>query len=471
MPYKDLREYLSVLDSKGLLKRIGVEVDKDWELAAIVRNAFQAIPERDRPVLFFEKVKGYSIPVVGGLLGASRKVHALALETTIEGVAAKWSKALASPLPPRRVETGPVKENILKGDAIDIPGFIPAPTWTAGIDPAPYLTAPFVITRDPETGIVNVGTYRMQVKGKKRLGLNIFVGHHGATHVAANDRQNRPTPVAIVLGADPAVGLVSVSRVPYGVDELAVAGGLRGEPLEVVRCETCDLEVPATAEMVIEGEVIPNYLEPEGPFGEFSGYVGHGGPASVVEVKCITYRNHPIHQVFFSQAPPSESSCMRTFAWEASMYKRLVQDLKLPVTGVHLPESGGTLEWVVIAMTKPDSFQVRQAMWGAWSIDPTAGKITVVVDDDIDIRDAFAVNWAIAFRVQPDRDVWVQEKTPAQPADPSVRPDQVDPLDPNKSWGSKLCIDATRKKEFPPAAMPPAEHLAIVRERWKEYGF
>ena len=151
MPYKDLREYLSVLDSKGLLKRIGVEVDKDWELAAIVRNAFQAIPERDRPVLFFEKVKGYSIPVVGGLLGASRKVYALALETTIEGVAAKWSKALANPLPPRRVKTGPVKENILKGDAIDIPGLIPAPTWTAGIDPGPYLTAPFVITRDPET--------------------------------------------------------------------------------------------------------------------------------------------------------------------------------------------------------------------------------------------------------------------------------------------------------------------------------
>jgi UbiD family decarboxylase len=246
MPYRDLREYLKVLEDAGRLHHIRAEVDKTWEIAAVSRLAFYDIPEERRPALMFDHVKGHDIPLCVGVLGASRWVYALALEIEPEGIPDKWARAQRHPIPPRKVDSGPVHEQVKRGDAANLLE-LPVPIWTRQHDPGPYLTAPCVITRDPETGIVNVGTYRCQIKGPRKIGMWVNFLQHARQQVEPQRLAGRRVPVAIVLGPDPAVGLCSVSRIVYGVDELAVAGGLRGAPLDVVSCVTNDLPVPATA--------------------------------------------------------------------------------------------------------------------------------------------------------------------------------------------------------------------------------
>jgi 4-hydroxy-3-polyprenylbenzoate decarboxylase len=468
MAYKDLREYLETLKQHGKLKVIDAEVDKDWEISAVGRVAFQTIHETERPALMFSNVKGHTSPVVFGILGGSREIYSLALGTTPDQIQEKWAKAQQNPIPPRIVENGPVKENILLGDDIDIFKF-PVPTWTVEHDPAPYLTSPFVFTKDPETGIPNVGTYRCMLKDKKKMGVWVNFVQHARKHVEMWDARNEPTPVAVVLGTDPTIGLCSVARMIYGLDEIEAAGGLRGEPVDMVKCETVDLYVPATAEIVIEGYFRPNELEIEGPFGEYPGYMGPKAMSYVMDITCITHRNNPIYQAFLSQMPPSESSMIRSIGREAAIYKHLVKDLKLPVKDVHLLEAGGAAAYLAISMKKEHEGQVRQVMLAAWSVDPTLGKFCVVVDEDIDIRDQFMLNWALSWRVQPHNDVFIVEDMPAVRLDPSQAADEVAQLDKTRRTSSKMGIDATKKHQFPPVAMPPKEHLEYVRENWEKY--
>ncbi|GMA61973.1 UbiD family decarboxylase [Alicyclobacillus fastidiosus] len=468
MGYRDLREYLNALKRIGKLKVIDREVDKDWEISAVGRVAFQSIPETERPALMFTNVKGYTGSVVFGILGGSRSIYAKALDTEFDQVQQKWSDAQNHPISPRVVDTGSCKENILKGDDIDIFKF-PVPTWTVGKDPAPYLTSPFVFTKDPDTGVQNVGTYRVMLKERNKLGVWVNFVQHARKHVNQYNERNEPTPVAIVLGTDPSIGLCSVSRMIYGLDELSVAGGLRGEAVEVVKCETNDLLVPASAEIVIEGFFRPNFLEEEGPFGEYPGYMGPKAMSYVMDITCITHRNQPIYQAFLSQMPPSESSMIRSIGREAGIYKHLVSDLRLPVKDVHLLEAGGAAAYLAISMKKEHEGQVRQVMLAAWSVDPTLGKFCVVVDDDIDVRDQFMLNWALSWRVQPHKDVFIIEDLPAVRLDPSQAADDVPQLDASRRVSSKMGIDATRKHQFPPIALPPQEHLDLVRSRWSEY--
>jgi len=471
MPYHDLRQYLRTLEEKGKLFRIAKEVDKDWELATVAKLVFRKIPDERRPALMFERVKGFSVPVVTGVLGASREVYALALETELnfEEIYRRWSKAQANPVPPALVNNGPCQEVVLRGDEVDLMQ-LPVPIWTVPHDPAPYFTSPYVIGRDPETGVRNVGTYRMQLKGKRKTG--IYFGNNLQDLrriIEKNERHNRPTPVAVVLGTDPVIGLVSVSKVPFGMDELAVAGGLRGKAVEVVKCKTSDLEVPATAEIVLEGEVPAGVREEEGPFGEYAGYMSRGGPSFVIDVKCVTTRRDPIFQAFVSQMPPSESSCIRGFGFGVPIYKKLKYDLGLPITDLHFKTAGGSTAYLVISMKKENEGQAKQAIWGAWAVLPRFAKFTVVVDDDIDVRDSFAVDWAMSFRVQPARDVFIEPNTLSVPLDPSV-PIEGPVSDDSRALGSKVGIDATKKHAFPPIAFPPKEHVAEVEKRWREYG-
>ncbi|MBI2319534.1 MAG: UbiD family decarboxylase [Betaproteobacteria bacterium] len=470
MPYADLREFLAKLDAAGKLHRIKQAVDKDWEIAAIARIAFQAIPEPKRPALLFENVKGFSEPVVLGVNGASRAIYCLALECELGEVQKKWSEAELRPIAPVRIERGPVQENIFIGDAADVTR-LPIPTWTVGQDPAPYITAGSVITRDPDTGVRNVGTYRVEVKQARKLGLFINYLQGGREHVEKNNRAGKATPVAIVMGTEPVVGLVSVSRVQAGTDELAVAGRLRGEAVQVVRCQTVDLEVPASAEVVIEGVVRANELENEGPFGEYTGYMGPAAMSYVVDVTCVTHRNQPIVQAFLSQMPPSESSCIRSIGREATLLKHLKEDLRLPVRDVHLLEHSGAAAYLVISMKKTHPVQPRTAMFAAWAYAPQFGKFTVVVDEDIDVRDPNEVNWALAFRVQPAADAFIMPGTAAVSLDPSQAASDVRQEESTRRMSSKIGIDATRKHAFPPLALPPGEHLEKVRAQWKKYGF
>lgn len=470
MAYADLREYLSALENKGKLKRVKKEVEKDWEVAAVCRQLFKKIPPGKRPALLFENVRDFPIPIAAGVLGASKEIYAIGLETdSVEGINRKWDRALENPIPPRIVSTGPCKDNIWHGDRVNILT-LPVPVWTVGEDPGPFFTSPYVITKDPETGNRNVGTYRMQVKGPNKTGFLIGVRQDAAWHVRKNDMQNRPTPVAVVIGADPSIGYVSVSKMSDALDEFAVAGALRGAPVDLVPCETVPLEVPATAEIVLEGEIPPNALEPEGPFGEYTGYMGPAGDQPFFNIKCMTFRNNPIYQAFISQMPPSESSCIRGIGREWPLFKHLKHTLRLPIKDLRLKEAGGSGAYVVVSLHKQFEGQVRQLMYGIWSMRTGFGKITVVVDDDIDVQDDFAIDWALSWRVRPDRDVYIEEDVQAVGLDPSQAPPTVPQHHPSRHVGSRVAIDATRKHDYPAVSLPPKEHLDLVASRWKDYG-
>jgi UbiD family decarboxylase len=469
MAYKDLREYLKTLESRGRLHHVTREVDPDWEVAAVMRRVFQRIPRERRPAVMFERVKGHDMPVVAGALGASPDVYALSLETTVEQIADKWASAQSRPIPPVTVKTGPVKDHVLLGDRADATR-LPLCIWTRGQDPAPYITGPCVVSRDPETGERNMGTYRMMLKGPRRFGLYLTnTWRDMYAHIAKNEQAGRPTPCAVVIGCDPPVPLTSVARVRG--DEFGVAGALRGEPLEVVRCETNDLEIPAHAEIVIEGFVPPGVREPEGPFGEYTGYMGASGPSFVVEVTAITHRHDAIYQAFFSQMPPSESSCIRGTGRDVALYKHMTRDLRLPVKDVHLIEAGGGAAFLAISLRRDHPGLPQRAMWAAWAYEPSFSKFVVVVDEDVDVRDDFQLLWAMSWHVQPERDIYVNRNAPGVGLDPSVAEEDVDQSQRQGVLSSKVGIDATRKHRFPARSIPPKEDLDRADSRWAEYGF
>ncbi|MSO19756.1 MAG: UbiD family decarboxylase [Acidobacteria bacterium] len=468
MPYKDLREYLKVLESKGLLCHITAEVDKDWEISAVCRHTFRSIPQERRPALMFDKIKGHDIPLVVGILGGSREIYATALGTDQKGVWDTWARG-KNPIAPKVVSSGPCQEVVHMGEDANLE-MLPAPIWTVGQDPSPYHTSPFVISRDPETRVQNVGTYRLQVKNAHRGGLMINPQRGMRVHMQKNEAKGGATEAAIVFGTDPVIGLTSVSPFPAGVDELAAAGGIRGEAVEVVRCKTVDIDVPATAEIVVEGRVPYLGNEPEGPFGEYAGYMGAGGNNPVFEVTCITHRKNPIYQAFLSQMPPSESSCIKAFGRELEIRRHLVNNLGLPVQDVCLPESGSSTATVIVSLRKANRFQPLKVMTGVWSMNAGIGKIVIVVDDDINIRDPFQVDWAIAFRIQPDQDVRIISNTDPITLDPSQPLRNGQPIPAAEQVSSKLGIDATRKHAYPPPSVPPKEHLDKVAAQWERYG-
>jgi 4-hydroxy-3-polyprenylbenzoate decarboxylase len=469
MAYVGLRDYLEALEQQGKLHRVVAEVDKDWEIAAVCRRVFQKIPPERRPVLLFENVKGFEIPVLVGSLGASSEVYAIALQDRVENIHERWEQAQKRLIKPTRVTTGPCKEHVLREADADLTR-LPIPTWTVGEDPGPYITAPCVVSRDLDTGAYNVGTYRLQVKGPRKMGIWAAERQHVSRHRHKYEARNQPTPVAVVLGPEPTIEMVSVTKFSPDVDEYDIAGGLRGEPVSLVPCETIPIEVPAAAEIVIEGEIPPGYRELEGPFGEYTGYMGASGNMPVIEVKCITHRDRPIYRAFFSQMPPSESSCIKRTGREQSLLKHLKVDLRLAVTDLHLPESAGVAGIMLISLKRSDPSDVKRVVSGVMRYAEGFGKFIVVVDDDIDIRDHAQIDWAISFHVQPARDVEIVGETQAVALDPSQAPPDVPQEDPSRTLSSKVIIDATRKHAFPALSLPPKEHLRRVDAEWTKYG-
>ena len=275
MAYQDLRDYLNVLTNKGLMKWVEEEVDKDWEITCIARKVFQQKPKK-RFALGFKKVKGYSSPVVVGTIAASREVYAIALEMghKVNQIISRWNQALTYLREPEILANGVCQEVVREGKQVNLNWF-PIPTWTPEKDPGPYITAPCMITKDLENGTRNVGIYRMQVKSANKTGvLWDLPSQHAAIHFAKYEAKQKPMPVAVAIGVDPCILMTAAAKVPLGVDELAVAGGLRGKAIPLVKCKTIDLEVPATAEIILEGEILPGEKEIEGPFGEYTGYMG-----------------------------------------------------------------------------------------------------------------------------------------------------------------------------------------------------
>lgn len=485
--FRDLREFISLLDDTGNLHRISRTIEKNSELMSLVKWQYRGLPESQRKAFLFENVtdpKGrkYNCRVAVGVLGASRAIYkmALGLESSAEGregsVAERWTYALSHPIPPRIVKTGPVKEVILKGREISRPGggldHFPVPISTPGFDGGPFLTAPYIVTKDPDTGITNIGTYRCMIKGPNKTGVSVSPAQHIGIQFQKCRAKKEPLQAAIVLGCTPSVGLASVTKIGYDQDEYAVAGGIAGEPVSLVRCETVDLEVPATAEIAIEGEIPTDYMEPEGPFGEYTGYMGGKMLNGVFLVKCITHRKNPILQMF-TEGVPSESGVIRKMGYESTLYKLLKYDCNIPtVVDVTLHESSGSRKYMVIRMKKTNPAQPWQALQAAVSLDPSHGKILVAVDEDIDPEDANAVNWALSFRMQPHRDIKITTHKFAA-LDPSAAPPgspHTEARFPSPSGCSAIMIDATRKWPYPPVALPGKKYMEEAKKIWEELG-
>ena len=469
MPFEDLRSYLDVLEQGNLLRWIDKEVDKDTDISAIGRVMFLALAEEQRYGLGFRNIKGFpGGRVVSGVIAASTRMIATALQCQPEGkqIYERLMNGIGNPIEAVMVKSGSCKEVILGPDELDLLAF-PHPVWTPGKDAGPYMT-PMWITKDPDTGVRDIGIRRSQIKGRDKAGVLFGApDRYGAIHHAKWKQRSKPMPAAIVIGTDPVQYLVAPCR--FGIDELAVAGGIRGSAVELVKCETIDLEVPATAEIVIEGEVDTEVLEAEGPFGEFTGHVAGGRMAPVFRAKCITHRKNPILLGLISQFPPSESSMMKRHLLEATLFKHLSQDLHLPgIVDLHAIEASGCTAMLWVSLKKMYTGHVDQVAFGALAyMGMSYFKWIVVTDDDVDIRDPFMRDWIMSWRVRPEKDMRFIEDTGSVELDPSSMPPGFDPTD---LRGTKVIIDATKKWAYPEMSLPSREHLERAVSRWSEYG-
>lgn len=478
--YRDFREYIAALEAADLLRRVRTPICKDTELMPLVRLQFRGLPVEQRTAFVFEDVRDatgrkYPGPVAVGVLGANRAVYAKALGCAPHEISERWAAVHKNYIEPRLVDDGPVMEEIHVGDdVLEHDGILefPHPISTPGFDPAPYFTSPFWVTKDPETGDRNVGTYRVMVKAAGRAGMMAHQSQHIGLHLQSARRKGKMLEAAIILGCTPAVGLCSVAKIPYGVDEYSVAGGIAGEPIELVKCRTVDLEVPASAEIVIEGYVDPTYREQEAPFGEYTGYMGTRVANPVFHVTGVMHRKTPVYQAFLSQFPPSESSLIRKLAYDAVYLDRL-RSANIPgVLDVQLHEATGSYGLMVIQLKKVHPSQPWQALHAAVALDPTIGKMIVAVDDDIDPNDADAVNWAMAYRMRPHLDTHIVTGK-ASILDPSSAPPEAhvdEQRFPQPVGTSSILIDATRKWDYPPTSLPRKEFMERALERWEAEG-
>jgi UbiD family decarboxylase len=481
--YLNLREYLETLEQHRLLVRVTRPIDKDTELHPLVRLQYRGLPEEQRKAFIFENVvdgsgRRYDIPVAVACVAGSRAIYALGLRCSPEEIAERWAQAYARPIPPTAVSKGAVQEVVVEGELLDRQGLglLPIPISTPGFDNAPYTSASQWVTKDPETGVFNMGVYRGQLKAPSRLGCHVTTPFHGLRLHWLRYRELgiREMPAAVVIGSPPHLTYAAVARVPVGVSEYDISGGLAGAPLEVVPCRTVDLAVPAEAEIVIEGVVPTDALEMEGPFGEYPGYMARRGAAFFLEVTCITHRRNPIYEAMLSQMPPSESSKIRQIAQEGVVRRVVEQELGMRgrLREVYFPESAGSFGVCVVSFKKEkpeEPMQILEALHRRRVV----SKLAVIVDEDINPRDSDAVFWAVAYRMQPHRDLRITPGV-ASALDPSIVPPwaekEAETSEKLEAEASVLLIDATRKWPYPPLSLPKREYMEKALGLWNELG-
>jgi UbiD family decarboxylase len=475
MPYQDLRDYAEELSKRDLLHVIDERICKDTELVPLVRLQFRGLEEARRKAFWFRDVTDarghdFDASVMLGSLGCSRQVYAAALGVDPADIGSKWASVHGHHLPPVPVvrDRAPVKEVVVKspdlGRGIDI---FPHLISTPGFDPAPYLTAGVWVTRDPENGDYNLGIYRGMIKAPDRIGCATDVStQHLAIQWEKARRLGRDLDVAVFIGGPPALLLAAASKVPYGVDEYGLAGALNGAAIEVVEAETVDCLVPAGAEIVIEGRIRTDILEPEAPFGEASGYLGPRKMEKVFEVQAITHRRDPIYQGIISEFPPSESSVMRKVAFDAIYLNHLRDACNIPsVTQVACHEMASCNMLFVIQLENPVVGQPWQALRSAAGFDPSLGKMFIAVDADVDPNSMDAILWALSYSMQPHRDVEIiRGKVPR--LDPSI-PDTPDAAYPDGSGSSAILINACREHPYLPVSLPRKEFMDAALARWE----
>jgi 4-hydroxy-3-polyprenylbenzoate decarboxylase len=475
-PRLDLQQHLRDLEEQGLLLRIDRPINKDTELHPLVRWQFLGgIPADERRAFLFTNVtdsKGrkYGMPVVVGALSASPRIYALGMGRKVEEIGDAWLKAIQHPIPPERVSDAACQEVVITGEALREPGgglaALPVPISTPGFDAAPYLTATLCVTRDPETGVQNMGTYRAALKATDRLAVRMVArpgGAGGWVHWLKYRELKKPMEIAIVVGAAPVVEFTGPQKLAVDLDEMAVAGGLAGRPIKVVRCVSVDLDVPADAEIVIEGTIDPSVLEPEAPFGESNGYVALEAFNMPMKATAITRRKNAVFASIISQVTPSESSTIKLVAYEPVYLAHLRDHLGIRgIKRVVMHEALTNLRPVIFlqfARGTPRT-EVWRGLQGTANFTAGVGKICIAVSDDIDPTNTDAVLWSMAYRSNPIEDVQIT------PWRGGVQGSHYS----GREADSTLLIDATLKHDMPPLALPTKPFMEGARKIWEELG-
>jgi 4-hydroxy-3-polyprenylbenzoate decarboxylase len=477
MKYHDLRDFLRQLEALGELKRIGVEVDPNLEMTEICDRVLRA----GGPALLFEKPKGASMPVLGNLFGTPRRV-ALGMGEESTAALREVGKLLAylkEPEPPRGlkdawdklpvlkqvlnmapkvVSSAPCQEVVWEGKDVDL-SRLPVQTCWPG-DAGPLVTWGLVVTRGPLKPRQNLGIYRQQVIGPNRLIMRWLAHRGGALDFREHCERHpgQPFPVAVVIGADPATILGAVTPVPDSLSEYQFAGLLRGAKTELVKCLGSDLQVPASAEIVLEGFIAPGDTAPEGPFGDHTGYYNEVADFPVFTVERISMRRDPIYHSTYTGKPPDEPAMLGVALNE--VFIPLLQKQFPEIADFYLPPEGCSYRLAVVSMKKQYPGHAKRVMFGIWSFlrQFMYTKLIIVVDDDVDIRSWPEVIWALTTRVDAARDTLIVEHTPI---------DYLDFASPVAGLGSKMGIDATNKwpGETNREWGRPIEMDAAVRQR------
>jgi len=453
--YRDLRDFIALLEERGQLKRIQAEVDPCLEMTELCDRVLRS----GGPAMLFENPKGYDIPVLGNLFGTPERV---ALGMGAESVEAlreigrllaflkqpdppKGLKAAWESLPifrkvldmaPKRLRSAPCQERTLEGADIDL-GRLPVQTCWPG-DAGPLITWGLVVTRGPNQKRQNLGIYRQQVIGPNRVIMR-WLSHRGGALDFRDWQQahpGEPFPIAVALGADPATILGAVTPVPDSLSEYAFAGLLRGSRTELVKCVGSDLEVPASAEFVLEGHIHPGDTAPEGPFGDHTGYYNEVDDFPVFTIDRITHRQDPIYHSTYTGRPPDEPAILGVALNE--VFVPILQKQFPEIVDFYLPPEGCSYRLAVVSMRKQYPGHAKRVMMGVWSFlrQFMYTKFVIVVDEDVNTRDWKDVIWAITTRMDPARDTVLIENTPI---------DYLDFASPVSGLGSKMGLDATNK--------------------------
>lgn len=455
MRYHDLRDFIRQLESLGELRRISTEVSPHLEMTEIADRVLR----REGPALLFERPTGFTTPVLANLFGTVRRVALGMGEDGPEALreVGKLLAFLKEPEPPKglkdawdklpvlrqvlnmapkELRSAPCQESVIESSDVDL-GSMPIQTCWPG-DAAPLITWGLVVTRGPHRTRQNLGIYRQQVMGRNRTIMR-WLAHRGGAldfrdHQLAHPGQ--PFPVAVALGADPATILGAVTPVPDSLSEYQFAGLLRGSKTEVVRCLGSDLQVPASAEFVLEGHIHPNDTALEGPFGDHTGYYNEQDHFPVFTIDRITHRKHPIYHSTYTGKPPDEPAILGVALNE--VFVPLLQKQFPEIADFYLPPEGCSYRLAVVSLRKQYPGHAKRVMFGVWSFlrQFMYTKFIIVTDDDINIRDWKEVIWALTTRVDPTRDTTLVENTPI---------DYLDFASPVSGLGSKMGIDATNK--------------------------
>ena len=474
--YNNLPEHIEALRQAGLLMEVDREINKDTEMHPLVRWQYRGgMTEAERKAWLFTNVvdsKGrrFDMPVLLCGLAGSPAIYEVGMGCPLEEIPQKWNEAIKLPLPGNVIapEDAPCREIIFEGsDLTSGNGLdaLPVPISTPGWDNAPYTTSSHYITRDPDTGVQNMGTYRGQLKTPGRLGMNTSTELRTGGYInwLSWKSRGKKMPCAVVIGCPPVVSYAAVQKVPEGIDELEVAGRLVGRPLDLVKAKTVDLLIPAEAEVVIEGYVDTEYLEPEAPFGESHGHVNLQEFNGFMDVTAITRKKNAVLTSWVSQLAPSESSVIRRFAYEARNLAYLRDNLgikQVKAVKAHEPLTSLHRVHAVIFENDTPRTEIWRGLYGLSAYRQAEGKWIIAVNEDIDGENADALFWAMAYRCKPQNDVQILKHQ-----DPGHGPRSLEDFE-----DASVLIDATLKETYPPISLPKPEFMEKAAVIWAELG-